>query len=71
MCSVLIAAACQVRPCKGITLRDVALTPAKGCLERFYFCGDKEKKVEMKCSNAHGTASNVSPPSCLSADSLE
>ena len=49
------------------TLRDIALTPAKGCLERFYFCGDKEKKVEMKCSNAHGTASNVSPPSCLSA----
>ena len=56
-----------MRPCEGITLSDVALTPAKGCLERFYFCGDKEKKVEMKCSNAHGTASNVSPPSCLSA----
>ena len=67
MCFVLMAAARQVRPCEGITLRDIALPPAKGCFERFYFCGDKEKKVEMKCSNAHGTASNVSPPSCLSA----
>jgi polygalacturonase len=44
----------QVRPCTGIVLRDVDITGSK-----------RHQKVEMSCKNVHGTATNVTPPSCL------
>lgn len=44
----------KVQPCTGIVLRNVNITGSK-----------RHQKVKMSCENVHGTATNVTPTSCL------
>ncbi len=48
---------CQTHtPCENIKLKDIYMTKQSG---------EDDSKFDMQCENAHGTADDVTPSSCL------